>query len=394
MATTQYVGARYVPLFKGEWDKTQTYEPLCIVQYQGNSYTSVQYVPTGVDIANEEYWALTGNYNAQVEEYRKETTDVVNYTNLLSLKIVYPEQFTGTKTQQLQAAIVFAQNTGAVLVIADEYEIDNSLIISKPIIIIGEGTIIATGAFNAIQIIPPQSGLKNVIINNINFKGPNAQGYAAIYKSTGDLYNSDIRIDVVGFENAFNFENSTWNTNLQAYGNTLSGGIIIKDGFNNTITYVGIGKPSNEKTAISLACGCILYFDIEDRTGTPISLTADSYCVDIEKGHFERCTNTTQYSSLISATCDLTVKNMSVYNNTMGENVRYINAYTNSTTSIIIEQCRSIPGGSGDLLSITGPDLGIASIIGCNSFNKLYNEYPPTAATLKKTYVNYKAVQE
>lgn len=74
MAVTQYVGARYVPVFADplDWDSERTYEPLTIVYYQGNSYTSRQYVPTGIDISNDEYWALTGNYNAQIEQYRQE----------------------------------------------------------------------------------------------------------------------------------------------------------------------------------------------------------------------------------------------------------------------------------------------------------------------------------
>lgn len=74
MATTQYIGARYVPLFADpiEWDKTRQYEPLTIVANNGNSYTSRQFVPAGIEIANEEFWALTGNYNAQIEQYRKE----------------------------------------------------------------------------------------------------------------------------------------------------------------------------------------------------------------------------------------------------------------------------------------------------------------------------------
>lgn len=74
MATSQYIGARYVPLFAEpiEWDKTQQYEPLTIVTNNGNSYTSRQFVPTGIDISNESFWALTANYNAQVEQYRKE----------------------------------------------------------------------------------------------------------------------------------------------------------------------------------------------------------------------------------------------------------------------------------------------------------------------------------
>ena len=74
MSVTQYIGARYVPLFAdpAEWNNTRAYEPLTIVLYQGNSYTSRQAVPIGIEIDNTDYWVLTGNYNAQVEAYRQE----------------------------------------------------------------------------------------------------------------------------------------------------------------------------------------------------------------------------------------------------------------------------------------------------------------------------------
>lgn len=64
-----------MPLFADpiDWDRSKTYEPLTIVYHQGNSYTSRQSVPAGVDITDTTYWALTGNYNAQIEQYRKET---------------------------------------------------------------------------------------------------------------------------------------------------------------------------------------------------------------------------------------------------------------------------------------------------------------------------------
>lgn len=80
-----YIGARYVPKFSdtpgSEWDNSIQYEPLTIVLYQGNSYTSKTFVPVGVDINNDTYWAETGNYNAQVEQYR---TDVINYTKIVN----------------------------------------------------------------------------------------------------------------------------------------------------------------------------------------------------------------------------------------------------------------------------------------------------------------------
>ena len=87
IGTHQYIGARYVPIFgrKDEtsiiWDNTAPYEPLTIVLYQGNSYTSRQYVPAGVDILNTDFWANTGNYNAQIEQYRSE---VLTFDNRIS----------------------------------------------------------------------------------------------------------------------------------------------------------------------------------------------------------------------------------------------------------------------------------------------------------------------
>ena len=74
----QYIGARYVPIFGRkyessiEWDNSSPYEPLTIVLYHGDSYTSRKYVPAGVDIMDTNYWAVTGRFNAQVEQYRQE----------------------------------------------------------------------------------------------------------------------------------------------------------------------------------------------------------------------------------------------------------------------------------------------------------------------------------
>lgn len=81
MSVRQYTGARYVPIFGRvgeesiEWDNTKPYEPLSIVLYQGNSYTSRQYVPIGIDITDMNYWAQTGNYNAQIDAYRREVLE-------------------------------------------------------------------------------------------------------------------------------------------------------------------------------------------------------------------------------------------------------------------------------------------------------------------------------
>ena len=91
-----------MPLFADpiDWDNTKTYEPLTIVYHQGNSYTSRQSVPAGVDITDTTYWALTGNYNAQIEQYRKETASKLsNVTTDGTLK------GNGTKTDPLKVTL-------------------------------------------------------------------------------------------------------------------------------------------------------------------------------------------------------------------------------------------------------------------------------------------------
>ena len=76
MSVIQYIGARYVPKFfdnplgGSDWAEGVIYEPLTVVTYMGGSYTSKKTVPAtvGAPNLNLDYWAPTGNYNAQIEE--------------------------------------------------------------------------------------------------------------------------------------------------------------------------------------------------------------------------------------------------------------------------------------------------------------------------------------
>lgn len=79
-----YIGARYVPIFDGEWDTGKAYEPLVIVQNAGDSYTSKTYVPIGIEISNEEYWVKTGNYNAQLEAYAQAVNTLSQNYNVIN----------------------------------------------------------------------------------------------------------------------------------------------------------------------------------------------------------------------------------------------------------------------------------------------------------------------
>lgn len=77
----QYIGARYVPLIMGQWDKNNEYEPLSIVQNNGASYTSRKKVPADIDILNTEYWVKTSDTSVEVENL----TNKVNKTSKLTL---------------------------------------------------------------------------------------------------------------------------------------------------------------------------------------------------------------------------------------------------------------------------------------------------------------------
>lgn len=112
----QYVGARYVPKFASpvEWAADTSYEALTIVTFNNASYTSkVQVPPTvGNPANNPQYWALTGNYNAQVEQYRQETETV---SNNLTTEITNRKTADATLQGQITAEIINRKTTDATL---------------------------------------------------------------------------------------------------------------------------------------------------------------------------------------------------------------------------------------------------------------------------------------
>lgn len=108
-ARLQYIGSRYEPIFgrKGEdsieWDNTGTYGPLTIVLYQGNSYTSRQFVPVGIEITNKEYWANTGNYNAQIEQYRMEVAQYAQQVTQYDQRITQNTEGVSANSEAIKA---------------------------------------------------------------------------------------------------------------------------------------------------------------------------------------------------------------------------------------------------------------------------------------------------
>lgn len=88
MAVTQYIGARYVPLFytasdnTNKWESGVQYEPLTIVTYLNQSYTSKIPVPASVGnpADNPDYWVITGGYNSQVAQLQSDFDAFVDDT--------------------------------------------------------------------------------------------------------------------------------------------------------------------------------------------------------------------------------------------------------------------------------------------------------------------------
>ena len=154
MALHQYIGARYVPTFytnsqgTAEWSSGVIYEPLTIVTYNNNSYTSKKLVPASVGnpSANPEYWVATGVYNAQVgvltdrvDALDGRCDDIEDDITTLEKKTRYytPEMFgaTGDGTTDDSAAFqaMFDEipTNSHIVISAQYYKIDNALVLNK-----------------------------------------------------------------------------------------------------------------------------------------------------------------------------------------------------------------------------------------------------------------------
>ena len=60
----------FSPSFAGDWDINTAYPKwsMVYVPAEGTSYMAKQNVPAGIPITNTDYWQLTADYNAQMQE--------------------------------------------------------------------------------------------------------------------------------------------------------------------------------------------------------------------------------------------------------------------------------------------------------------------------------------
>lgn len=192
MATRQYIGARYVPKFfsgeggSTEWINTVQYEPLTIVTYLGNSYTSKKPVPVGIDISNTEYWASTGLWNSQVEQYReeveayKETVDDLSDEVDLLKYYVTPEMYGAKADGSVDDAlgINLALRSGYPVVLKNvNYQTETPIDVRNDNIIIDRGSTITYSGTDSAVLLQGNGGYDvsfgNIISNDrgIEFVG-------------------------------------------------------------------------------------------------------------------------------------------------------------------------------------------------------------------------------
>lgn len=219
-----YVGHRYVPKHLAEWDINQPYESLSVVTYQGNSFTSRQNVPIGIDINDEDYWASTGNYNAQVENYRiqvvnnqKEVANArVGYENL-SERLQADKDYVSSNFQSMHANVKFLpkQYTSA---IGDGVADDTQAI--KDAFSISDTVYFPKGTYKITESL--------VFDKPVHFKGYNKESTFLVNESLNDLIivNSDSQDDKILTikDLAINSENNTESSLINvARKNTANG---------------------------------------------------------------------------------------------------------------------------------------------------------------------------
>lgn len=88
MAVRQYIGARYVPLYAGDWDATKNYEPLTIVtDANGNSFTSLKDVPAGTALTDRNYWIQTSSFSGAVDVLRRDVNTLQDDVSALQTDV-------------------------------------------------------------------------------------------------------------------------------------------------------------------------------------------------------------------------------------------------------------------------------------------------------------------
>lgn len=186
MAVTEYIGARYVPKFfvnpndgSADWVNTVQFEPLTIVTYAGNSYTSKCFVPTGIAITDDTYWALTGNFNGQVATYVAQVQALANQVNGIDLAYQAADAQIVLDYQAADAQIVHDYQADDAQIVLDYQGADTTLYnnLHGEIQDVIDATGLATMLYGKYMVITGDSLVRG---NNLNIN----QSFPAIIAST------------------------------------------------------------------------------------------------------------------------------------------------------------------------------------------------------------------
>ena len=313
----QYIGARYVPIFGRlgeesiEWDNTAPYEPLTIVLYQGNSFTSRQYVPTGIDIDNVEFWAETGNYNAQVESYRREVLDYKEDVDEALAGIAdIDNRLNMLSKEDLELALrdcVFAPYTRTILKNTDDTyasfqvstmdENEQYIYVITPYADVDQ----ATTKESILRVINPQTG-ETIVAKEL----PVGHGRSLTVKN-----------DIMLTSNQYAESNNEWVA--IDISNKINPEVVSRGNFNGRHMFW-----TDEGAACYTGENTIKFFDVEyDNDGYPTSFTENGYTITFTKGIKGEEQSFQYWNGYIIISCTLP-EAISVIDATNGKQAAYI----------------------------------------------------------------------
>lgn len=332
----KYVGARYVPIFDGEWDKNKSYEPLVIVSYVGNSYTSKTFVPIGADINDTKYWANTGNYNAQVEYYRQEVADLSNTVATCAKKTykdIYVEDvhkdITDMKTK---IETILEEETGAInLIFTKDFSISPIVIDRTDIKFTGDVYVTSVDNENTTFSINGKSynsvnctiSNNKVICDNSSFSA----GDIVVFSGTNGFVSMITAIESDGF---LICDTPIFN---------VSGITSVKKCNKSNVIFDGLSFKGNAKYTIGCNSPFITIKNCNFENTNGIDFT-NGYCV-IDSCNFNDC----YVSVLLYEASHGVVKNCSMTHCTQG--VRCVNSYSNNIYNNIIQNGNNKSYGIG-----------------------------------------------
>ena len=200
----QYIGARYTPKFMGNYDATQTYEALSVVDNGlGTTYITKIPTPAGTPLTDTTYWAIYGassgaiiNLQNQIDDMKdgslsgslqNQITNEVNIRKRLINVLDYGADPTGNtdSTSAFNAAFAALPNTNeftpggnGFYIPSGTYAINNELdFTSKPVEIFGDGKnatrIVGWGSADPDSGYPTYFRVKRANIHDIWFEGDN-----------------------------------------------------------------------------------------------------------------------------------------------------------------------------------------------------------------------------